>query len=68
MTPLSGPIVKEKAIVMFKKLVEEADEQFRMKFENLLKEHKLTPDEFYNIDETGLNFKMLLQKTSFQDC
>ena len=33
------------------------------KFEKLVTEHNLVADQIYNVDETGLNYKMLPKKT-----
>ena len=97
-TPLSGPLIKEKAYLLHLKLNDNektftasegwlnrwnkrhgiqqmkicgeklsadnvASKQFIKKFEALLKEHSLTSEQVYNIDETGLNYKMLPNKT-----
>lgn len=98
-TPLSGPIIKEKAAILHKKIVGDEGENFRAsegwlhrwkrrhgirhvvisgeklsadadaakdfvkKFEDFIKENNMHPDQVYNIDESGLNYKMLPQKT-----
>ncbi|VEN43486.1 unnamed protein product [Callosobruchus maculatus] len=96
-TPISGPILKEKAIVLHKKLKaasefaasegwidrwknrhgvrfvsisgeklsadNEAAREFCVKFQEIFKENEMLPCQVYNIDETGLNFKMLPTKT-----
>lgn len=96
-TPISGLIIKEKAIILHKKLevgtefianegwinrqkicrgtrflsisgeklsaAAEAGKQFSAKFQEIVEESKLLPCQVYNIDETGLNYKMLPNKT-----
>ena len=96
-TPLSGPIVKEKALILHKKLEvegeftasegwldrwktrhgvryvaisgeklsadDEAVKEFSLKFKKIVEENELAPDQLYNIDETGINYRMLLTKT-----
>lgn len=96
-TPLSGPIIKEKAFILQKKLEgdgeftasegwlhrwktrhgvrnvaisgeklsadDEAAKEFVLKFKKIVEENELTPDQVYNIDETGLNYRMLPKKT-----
>lgn len=96
-TPISGPILKEKAIILHKKLEvgsefkasegwidrwktrhgirfisicgeklsadAEAANEFSVKFQEIVKENELLPCQVYNIDETGLNYKMLPSKT-----
>lgn len=96
-TPISGPILKEKAIVLHKKLEAESEfaasegwidrwktrhgvrfvsisgeklsadaaaaKEFSVKFQEIVEENELLPCQVYNIDETGLNFKMLPTKT-----
>lgn len=96
-TPISGPILKEKAMVLHKKLEAgseftasegwidrwksrhgvrfvsisgeklsadaEAAKEFSVKFQEIVEENELLPCQVYNIDETGLNFKMLPTKT-----
>lgn len=96
-TPISGPIIKEKAIALHKKLNAEneftasegwidrwktrhgvrfvsisgeklsadveAANVFSVQFQEIVQRNKLLPCQVYNIDETGLNFKMLPNKT-----
>lgn len=98
-TPLSGPIIKEKAAILHKTIVgeegenfsasegwlhrwkrrhgirhvvisgeklsadDDATKEFVKKFEVFIKENNMHPDQVYNIDESGLNYKMLPQKT-----
>ncbi|XP_060845640.1 jerky protein homolog-like [Rhopalosiphum padi] len=96
-TPISGPIIKEKAIALHKKLEAgseftasegwidrwktrhgvrfvsitgeklsadaEAAKKFAMKFREIVEQYELLPCQVYNIDETGLNYKMLPNKT-----
>lgn len=100
-TPLSGPIIQEKAIALHSKISGQSStvdtftasegwlqrwknrhgvRQFSIsgeklssdlsgaqvfigKFKQLAIENNLLPDQVYNIDETGLNYKMLPNKT-----
>lgn len=97
-TPLSGPIVKEKAVKLYEKLGgtldkfnasegwlhrwkkrhgirhviiageklsadADAAKDFVTKFEQFVTEHNLVADQIYNVDETGLNYKMLPKTT-----
>lgn len=97
-SPMSGPILQEKALFFRNELKEGEDDftasvgwldrwkkrygvrqlemcgeklsadseaavQFCDKFQRLIKSENLTPDQLYNCDETGLNFKMLPSKT-----
>lgn len=41
-----------------------AANNFIEKFESIIADRKLSPEQMYNIDKTGLNFKLLPQKTS----
>jgi hypothetical protein len=93
-TPILGPIIKEKALILIRKMRvsnEEftasegwlnrwkkrhqmvisgetlsadhiAAENFIKTFELLINDNCFVPDKIYNIDETGLNYKMLPQK------
>lgn len=97
-TPLSGPIIKEKAIKLHEKLGRDletfsasegwlhkwklrhgirhvviageklsaddnAAKEFVDSFEKLVTEQNLVPEQVYNVDETGLNYKMLPKTT-----
>ncbi|KAF2900123.1 hypothetical protein ILUMI_06064 [Ignelater luminosus] len=96
-TPISGPIIKEKAIALHKKVEAESEfavsegwidrwktrhgvrfvsisgeklsadaeaaKEFSVKFQEIVEENELLPWQVYNIDETGLNYKMLPNKT-----
>lgn len=96
-TPISGPVLQEKAMILHNKLggniefvasngwldrwkkrhgvkfVNICGEKmsadtpsasgFVAKLEKIIQEERLVPDQVYNIDETGLNFKRLPQKT-----
>lgn len=96
-TPISGPIIKEKAIALHKKLEAESEfaasegwidrwktrhgvrfvsisgeklsadaeaaKKFSVKFQEIVEEYELLPCQVFNIDETGLNYKMLPNKT-----
>lgn len=96
-TPISGPIIKEKAIALHKKLEAgseftaseswidrwkthhgvwfvsiseeklsadaEAAKKLAVKFREIVEQYELLPCQVYNIDETGLNYKMLPKKT-----
>lgn len=97
-TPISGPILQEKA-VFFRNQFKEGEEDFsasvgwldrwkkrygvrqlnicgeilsadtsavqafQKRIEDIILTEKLTPDQLYNCDETGLNFKMLPSKS-----
>lgn len=95
--PISGPILKEKALSLNQKLGGDPSftasigwlsrwkdrhgvrqltitgeslsgavldaEEFKKKFEKIVKDEKLSPAQIYNADETGLNYKMLPTKT-----
>lgn len=95
--PISGPIVKEKAVLLHKKMGGNEDfvasegwlnrwkkrhgihvlsicgeklssnseeaAKFKKKFEELLKEKDLSKEQVYNVDETGLYYRMLPTKT-----
>lgn len=97
-TPLSGPIIKEKAFQLHKKLGgdesdstasegwlhrwknrhgvrqvcisgeklsadDDASREFIEKFDKIISENDLSANQLYNVDETGLNHKMLPKKT-----
>lgn len=96
-TPLSGPILKEKAMILHSKLQPEeafsasegwlsrwkkrhgvhyigvcgeklsadptAAKNFSAKFLKIIGDQNLSPEQIYNIDETGLNFRLLPRKT-----
>ncbi|XP_054256871.1 jerky protein homolog-like [Macrosteles quadrilineatus] len=96
-TPISGPILKEKAVILHGKLGEEGEfvasegwlsrwkkrhgvhflgvcgeklsadpagaAEFTKKFEQIIAENNLSPEQVYNIDETGLYYKLLPRKT-----
>lgn len=96
-TPLSGPILKEKALILHSKMGREEEfvasegwlgrwkkrhgvhyisicgeklsadqtggDDWRAKFQDMIKEEGLHPEQVYNMDETGLNFKRLPTKT-----
>lgn len=97
-TPLSGPLVKEKAVKLFEKLGgdvetfqasegwfhrwklrhgirhvviageklsadDDAAKNFVEKFQKLVSDSNLVAEQVYNVDETGLNYKMLPKST-----
>ncbi|KAF2890091.1 hypothetical protein ILUMI_16082 [Ignelater luminosus] len=96
-TPISEPIIKEKAVALHKKVEAgsefaasegwidrwktrhgvrfvsisgeklsadaEAAKEFSVKFQEIVEENELLTCQVYNIDETGLNYKMLPNKT-----
>lgn len=96
-TPLSGPILKEKALLLHSKIEDGgqfsasegwltrwkkrhgvhfigvcaeklsadalAASKLPTKFQDYITERGLHPEQVYNMDETGLNFKLLPQKT-----
>jgi hypothetical protein len=96
-TPINGPILKEKAVILHSKLGEKgnfsasdgwltrwkkrhgvhflgvcgeklsadqpAANDFSEKLKRIIEREKLTPEQVYNIDETGLNYKLLPNKT-----
>lgn len=97
-TPLSGPLVKEKAVKLFEKLGgdvetfqasegwfhrwklrhgirhvviageklsadDDAAKDFVEKFQKLVSDSNLVAEQVYNVDETGLNYKMLPKST-----
>lgn len=96
-TPISGPILKEKAMFFHSKIEGEkefsasdgwlgrwkkrhgvsfinicgekmsadipASNEFLPKLEEIVRRENLLPEQVYNMDETGLNFKRLPQKT-----
>lgn len=96
-TPISGPILKEKAIFFHSKLEESteftasdgwlrrwkkrhgvsfinicgekmsadipASNEFVTKLKEIISKENLSPEQVYNMDETGLNFKRLPSKT-----
>lgn len=96
-TPISGPILKEKALAIHQKIENRREfvasegwidrwkkrhgvhfasvsgeklsadatgaADFKTKFEEMIAMEELTPEQVYNMDETGLNFKMLPDKT-----
>lgn len=96
-TPINGPILKEKAVILHSKLGEKgnfsasdgwltrwkkrhgvhflgvcgeklsadqpAASDFSEKLKQIIERENLTPEQVYNIDETGLNYKLLPKKT-----
>lgn len=96
-TPISGPILREKALCIHSKIIDGGEfiasegwltrwkarhgvhfaqvsgekmsadasgaTDFTSKFVEIIKTEKLKPEQVYNMDETGLNFKMLPEKT-----
>ena len=96
-TPINGPILKEKALILHSKFQQgeafvasegwlsrwkkrhgvhflgicgeklsanpTAASDFSKKFEKIISDANLSPEQIYNVDETGLNFKMLPRKT-----
>ena len=96
-TPISGPILKEKALCFHKKLENQAEfvasdgwlsrwkkrhgthvldvcgeklsanpgavDEFTTELVKIINEKELKPEQIYNLDETGLNFKLLPKQT-----
>ncbi|XP_049961615.1 jerky protein homolog-like [Schistocerca serialis cubense] len=63
---MSGPILQEKALKFRNKLNEanfEAVQLFRNKLHKSLDKENLTGSQIFNCDETGVNYKMLPDKT-----